>query len=513
VLDVAREVGGADHGSLILFGSDGQVQEHVTCDVVNEQRHLDRAMVDRGIVGRVVRDGQVVRLPRLGEDPSVVGFPRNRRTSGSATGPFLGLPISLWGTVFGAICLGRREGAPEFDEEDEHEMALLGAQAGVALDHARLLQESKARERALVAVKEVTHSILDGSDTDEVLRLVAASARDLAGATMAFVNAPDESGQMLVLRAAVGERAEPLVGMTFPASRSISGEVMQSRQPLVVEDAAADPRVYQPVVRLGHVGPALFVPLAVGNRVFGTLSVANEPGGRRLSPDDVLLLQTFAAEAAIALQYGQIHAELERLTLLDERERIAMDLHDGVIQALFVVGLSLQAAQEVVDDADEVAIRLADAVGSIDRTIRDLRDYIFGLQPSERADHELDRALRDVALVFQRSGLVTAVVDVDPKAAAIMSPHAATLTHIAREAMSNAVRHSGCTRVTVALRLSDSHAVLEVSDNGSGFDLVEAEGKGNGLFNLRARADALGGCMEIESTPGAGSTVRLRVQV
>ena len=508
VLELARQLGEADHGSLVLFAADGAVVELVSCGVANEQRRLDRAAVDAGVVGRIVGEAQPLRLARLGKDPSLVGFPR-----GDEPAPFLGLPISLWGKVFGAICLGRRAGEPEFTDDDEHEMALLGAQVGVALDHARLLQAGRVRERALVAVKEVSLAILEGSETDDVLRSVAWWARELVGASMAFVNTPDASGERLVLRAAVGERAEATVGMTFPVSESISGDVMRSRAPLLIEDAASDPRVNQPVVRLGHVGPALFVPLAAGDHVFGTLSVANEPDGRGLSEDDVLLLQTFAAEAAVALRYGQIRAELGRLSLLEERERIAMDLHDGVIQALFVVGLSLQTAQAVANDPAEVATRLEDAVGSIDRAIRDLRDYIFGLQPPEVADDQLERALREVAVVFQRAGDLTISVDVDPATASRLTDHSPDVIQAAREAVSNAVRHSGADELTLRLSVDEGRSLLEVTDNGSGFDIHEAEGHGHGLTNLRARAEALGGTLQIDTRPGQGSAVRIRIPV
>lgn len=506
VVDLACELGEADYGSLVLLAPDGDVQAFITSRVDEERRRLTRSMVDAGVVGRIVSAGHTVRFASLGEDPSVIGFPRDRGAS-----PFLGLPLTLWGNVFGAICLGRQHGSPEFEEATEQEMALVGAQAGVALDHARLLQEARVRERALVAVNEVSQAILEGGATNDVLRLVARWARELAGASTAFVNTPDPTGEVLVVRAAAGERAEGVLGMTFPENESISGEVMRSRSPLLVEDASSDARVYSPIVRVGGLGPALFVPLAVGDQVFGTMSVANERGGRLFSDDDLLLLQTFASEAAVALQYGQIRTELERLSLLEERERIAMDLHDGVIQALFVVGLSLQAAQSVTDDPEEVAARLADAVGSIDRTIRDLRDYIFGLQPGEMASHQLDRALRDVVSVYPSSGGVSTLVEVDPRAASLVSAHAAGITHIAREAMSNAVRHSGAELVTLRLRVGDGEVVLEVTDNGSGFDPCQAEGRGNGLTNLRARAEAMGGVLEIDSELGRGSAVRVRV--
>ena len=507
VLDLALELGGADHGSLVLLGPDGDVHDLVTSGVEQERRKLDRSSIDAGVVGKIITEAETLRLTDVAEDPSLVGFPRRN----GAPSPFLGLPITLWGRVFGALCLGRCHGAPEFDDADEREMALLGAQVGVALDHARLLQEARVRERALVAVKEVSQAILEGLSTDEVLRLVARSARELAGASTAIVNTPDPSQGSMMLRVAAGSQAEALEGMTFSVEESFAGDVMRTGAPLLIDDVGMDGRMNQPVVRIGGMGPALFVPLAVGDHTFGTLVVARKAGGRCFRDDDVLLLQTFAAEAAVALHYGQIRIELERLSLLEERERIAMDLHDGVIQALFVVGLSLQAAQEVTDDPEEVGIRLADAVGSIDQTIRDLRDYIFGLQPGELEDHRLERALREVAGVFQRSVGVSTLVEVEPEAASLLADRASDVTHIAREAISNAVRHSGAECVTLTLRSAEDSVLLEVSDDGAGFDPEQADGQGNGLVNLRNRARALGGVLTIDSKPGAGCTVRLRV--
>ena len=508
VVNLAAGVAEADHSFLVVIDGNGEVQNVITSGDEEEGRRLDRATADRGVVGRILREGRTIRLDGLGDDPSVVGFPRD-----AASGPFLGLPISLWGRVFGAVCLGRRDRARPFDHDDEEEMALVGAQAGVALDHARLLLEGRVRERALVAVKEVSQAILDGRDTDDVLQLIAGWARTLVCASFASVATPEPSGDALLQRVADGDRAAEVVGMVFPAAGSISGDVMRTRQPVSVADASCDPRTSQPVVQLGGMGPALFVPLAIGERVFGTLAVANASGGSHFTPEDLLLVQTFAAEAAVALQYGQIREELERLSLIEERERIAMDLHDGVIQALFVVGLSLQGAQAVVHDPEEVAVRLGDAVGSIDRAIRDLRDYIFGLQPGELPDDQLERSLREVAVVFQRASHLSISVDIDRAAASMLSIRSTDVVHAAREAVSNAVRHSGGDKLTLRLRVDNREAVLEVIDNGSGFDPHGVTGRGHGLPNLRSRADALGGTLQIETEPGNGAAVRIRVPV
>ncbi len=505
VVTVAVEVAGASHGFLLVVDADGEVDDLVTFGITEERRRLDRATVDEGLVGRVLATGDAHRAASSNDDPSLVAFSR------SMTGPVLALPISLWGTVFGVVCVGRPPGAPAFEQDNELEMVSLGAEAGVALDHARLRQEGRARQQALAAVSEISRAILEAKNTDDVLQLIAERARTLVGSAIASVATPEPAGEMLVQRAAAGDRAEMLIGRAFPAASSISGAVMRTRRRLLLDDISSDPRVSQPVVGLGGLGPALFVPLAVGHRVFGTLAVVNETGGRRFTDDDFLLLQAFAAEAAVALEYDGVRAEVARLSLLDARERIAMDLHDGVIQALFVVGLTLQGAQSVVHDPGEMSVRLDDAVASIDRAIRDLREYIFGLSPAED-DVQLERALRDLAIIFERAGNVTITVQVDPEAAARLDSVAAEIIHVAREAVSNAVRHSGGSSLDITLTLSpQQRGILAVTDDGVGFDPLQARGKGNGLSNLATRAEALGGTLELDAAPGRGSTVRIAV--
>lgn len=228
-------------------------------------------------------------------------------------------------------------------------------------------------------------------------------------------------------------------------------------------------------------------------------------------PEDVRLAEAFAREAALALQSVEIREELERLALLEERERIAMDLHDGVVQALFVVGLSLQNAEDVVDDADEMRARLGYAVDSIDSTIRHLRDYIFGLRPTEFADRHITRALADLVEMAERSGRVTMSLHVDPRAASAVATRASSIIQAAREAVSNAIHHSGGDTVEVRFVAGDDHVALDVSDNGAGFSPDDARGQGQGLQNLRTRAADLGGSLEIASNPGAGTRVTIRV--
>lgn len=506
IVDLGCHIADAAHGSLVVLGAGGRVAGVVTSGVAEERRRLDRAAADQGVLGEVLRSGRALRRDGMADDPGLVGLPRSMKPAS-----FLGAPIVVRGEVFGALCLVRDSERDPFDDGDEEAVTFFAGHAGVALHNAHLLREAEVRARALRGANEVRQAVLAGRDTDEVLSRVARWARELVGASLASVATPVEGSDSMVVRVADGEQADRVAGMVFPVTGSISGEVMREGRPVLVEDASSDPRTDGPVGVVGGMGPALFVPLAVGDRILGTVSVADRAGRRRFSEEDLLVVRTFALEAAVALQYGHISSDLARLSLLDERERIAMELHDGVIQALFVVGLSLQAAEAVVDDPDEVRRRLADAVGSIDRAIRDLRNYIFGLQPGSLADRELARDLRDLAESFERSGRVSTSVHVDPRAASVLAPRSADILQAAREAMSNAVRHSGAGHIALRFSLDGAEAVLEVDDDGSGFDLRRAAGLGSGLANLGSRAESLGGVLEMASVLGQGTTVRLRI--
>jgi signal transduction histidine kinase len=256
------------------------------------------------------------------------------------------------------------------------------------------------------------------------------------------------------------------------------------------------------------VGPALFVPLAVRGRTFGSLTVANADRGAPLRDADVQLVETFAEQAAVALEYARLQAELQRLAVLEDRERIAKDLHDGAIQALFAVGMGLQGAALLAGD-DELRGRLQHAVEELDRVIRDLRNYIFGLRPGILADRHLDQALQELATDLQQRTGVLAITQVDPGAAAELAGRAGDVVQLAREALSNVSRHAQAATCRVSLYRVEGATVLEVDDDGRGFDPDLATGAGQGLRNLRERAERLGGRTEIQSTPGAGTKVQV----
>jgi signal transduction histidine kinase len=285
--------------------------------------------------------------------------------------------------------------------------------------------------------------------------------------------------------------------------------VVRSGRSEILEDVSTDARVDQPVVELGNMGPAAFVPLAGHRGVFGTLAAANRRGGRPFSKESVHVLEAFGGQAALALEYARAQEAIQRLAVLEDRERIAKELHDGVIQALFAVGMGLQGTALMIGDED-LAARIEGAVGELDRVIRDLRNYIFGLRPGVLADRQLGDALRSLADEFQSQTGVLTVVEVDDAAASELSTVAGDLVQVTREALSNVGRHARATTCRVSLFRRDGYAVLEVDDDGVGFDPMTVR-RGDGLRNLEERSAAFGGKTSIDSVPTKGTTVRIEL--
>ncbi|MBI4260493.1 MAG: GAF domain-containing sensor histidine kinase, partial [Actinobacteria bacterium] len=506
IVELAAEIADARYGALGVIGPGGRIAEFVTTGVTEaERRAVGRLPEGRGILGVLIHDARPLRLADIADDPRSVGFPENHPPMRS----FLGAPVSARGRVFGNIYLSEKLGGGEFTEEDEEALVVLAAQAGVAVENAQLYEEARQRERWLDSVGRIATTMLAGGEAEAVLGLIASSARELVGSDLATIALP-ESPTSLVIQAADGAHAEELRGMSFPRDDSISGDVIRTRRPVMLADVSSDPRAFQPVVRIGGMGPTIMAPLSARGEAFGTLLVSNGKGGRAFGEDDLRLVETFARQAAVALEYARFQREIQRLKVVEDRERIAKELHDGVIQSLFAVGMSLQGTAGLLDD-EAMAGRIESAVEEIDHVVRDLRNYIFGLRPGILADRQLDQALRRLAEDFQERSSVAIAVEVDARVAAELSSRAGDVVQLAREALSNVGRHAAASTCRLSLHREDSVAVLEVDDDGTGFDPARVRGGGQGLRNLRERAASLGGSVDVRSAPGEGTTVRIAI--
>jgi signal transduction histidine kinase len=504
IVDLAAQVTDARYGALGVIGEGGELVEFITTGLAAKQRRAIGALPrGSGVLGLLIQQPKPIRITNIAAHPKSVGFPANHPPMRS----FLGAPVQAMGKVFGNIYLAEKRGDSKFSREDEESVVILATQAGAAIANATLYAETRRRERWLDALRDITSEILAGSDADALLAGIVEHARDLAGADSASILTSTSTPGLLVVAAAVGSHADDVRGQSVPASGSISGAVMESGRPLVTVDATADSDAYQPMIRLGRVGPAIFVPLRIRGRATGTLMVANLKGGRRFDPETVRLVETFADQASIAMEYVRAQADVQRVGLMEERERIAKELHDGIIQSLFAVGMNLQGTA-LMAASPETSARVEGAVGELDNVIRDLRNYIFGLRPGILADRQLDQALRTLGEEAQANSGSAVVVEIDRNLAARLSGRSHEIVQLTREALSNVARHANAKKSTVRLAQTGRSAVLTIEDDGSGFD-TRRESSGSGLRNMRQRASALGGTLRITSKDAQGTTLRI----
>src|SRR6202171_1517915 len=455
IVDLATEVTDARYGALGVIGEGGDLVDFITTGIsAKERRAIGDLPHGLGILGLLIHEPRSIRIKNIGDHPKSVGFPAHHPPMGS----FLGAPVKAMGKVFGNIYLTEKRSAPEFSEQDEESLVVLATQAGVAIANATLYAQTHQRERWLDALRAITSDILAGSDADSLLAAIAEHARDLADADAATIITTSASPGQLVVAAAVGAHAEQVRGQSVPAAKYISCEVMESGRPLVTEAAAAHRGAYQPVLRLGHVGPAIFVPLRVSGRATGTLMVANLTGGRAFNQETVRLVETFSDQASVAIQFGRAQSDIRRMGLMEERERIAKELHDGIIQSLFAVGMSLQATA-LTSTSTETSSRVAGAVDELDRVIRDLRNYIFELRPSILADRDLDQALRELGNEIEKLSATEVEVEVDSELAAGISSSSHQIVQLTREALSNIARHAHARHAIVRLARRGTRAV------------------------------------------------------
>jgi len=292
-----------------------------------------------------------------------------------------------------------------------------------------------------------------------------------------------------------------------PVGRGILGALIEEGKPLRLPDISADPRSVGFPPNHPKMKSFLGAPIVSRGEVFGDIYLTEKRDAAEFDEEDERAILILAAQAGVAIENARLYEEVHRLAVLEDRERIAKELHDGVIQALFGVGMSLQGAALMSPD-EELARRIEGAVSEIDRVIRDLRNYIFGLRPGILADRQLDQALRALGEEFQqRSGVVT-VVDVDAEVAAELAPMAADVLQVTRESLSNVGRHAAASTCRMSLHREDDRAVLEIDDDGKGFDPLSAK-RGDGLANLETRVEALGGSLSIESAPVHGTTIKI----
>jgi len=307
IADAARQlVGAAQAGVATPESPGGPMVVRAAVGGMGEAAVGMRASAE---LGRVMLSGKTTIIDEAASD-SRLDYPE----FAADLGPVVIVPLKAAGCPVGAISLARARGAPAYTQEDVSVAEAFAAQAALALEYGRSLAEREKAERRVAAGMEVTQAIIAGRDTTDILKLIAARARDLVGAAFAGIASPDAAGDELVVQVADGTEADAYGGSRLPLGHSLTGQVFATRQSLTVSDAASDARAYQSTLRLGNLGPALIVPMYVGTRSIGAMIVANQRGGRAFTAEDLSVVESFAAQAAVSFEIASVRERLQHLT-------------------------------------------------------------------------------------------------------------------------------------------------------------------------------------------------------
>jgi signal transduction histidine kinase len=501
IVETAIRLVDASYGALGVIGDGQELAEFIpvglTDDEISQIHHWPQG---RGLLGLLIKEPRPLRLARISAHAGSSGFPAGHPAMES----FLGVPVRVRNEVFGNLYLTNKRDGGEFTEDDEVVLLALGAAAGVAVENARLYEAARRSQRWIQASAEVTTSLLSGTDPDQVLASITSQARELSDADLAVLALPDEEGRWLTIAHADGEGALSVRGLVLPAGQSLSGQVLSSGESVTCADFAADERAAPAThAAMSHIGPAVVFPLGARSGRRGVLTIGRRHGRAPFPAAEASFAAAFAAQAGVALELAASRAEAERLSVYQDRDRIARDLHDLVIQRLYATGMSLQATTPMIT-RPEVADRVTRAVDAMDETIKEIRSAIFALQ-SRDAEVPRDARAGIVDLVEE----MTAMLGFAPSLR--LGPGLRTLTSaelaeqaliVLREALSNMARHAGATRADVTADVDvDGFLTVTVTDDGTG---IRPGDRRSGLRNLADRATELGGELLLSpAAPGA----------
>jgi signal transduction histidine kinase len=509
IVQAAAVLVDAQYAALGVIGPDGKrLSAFLTVGVTEDQiAQIGNYPEGHGILGELIRRPEPLRLTKLSEHAASYGFPAHHPPMNT----FLGVPIRVRDQIFGNLYLTEKQGGAQFDEEDESVLSTLAVAAGVAIDNARLYEESRLRERWLTANAEVTHSLMLGSERAEALGLIAERAREITDAALAVVAMPMEDTDSLTVELAIGQGAEEHRGLVLPVSGSLIGRAFSTASPVTSSDVHHDERASDTAPPFDGLGAAVAVPIGTAESVRGVVLLVREAGRPVFTRKETEPLQAFASQAAIAMELAERRSDAEHIAMLHDRDRIARDLHDLAIQRLFATGMTLQSAGRFIEHP-QAADRVTRAVDDLDETIKIIRSTIFGLRSHEGGAGSglrarLVRAVGEAAPVLGFAPSVRMEGLVDTEISGRIADH---VVAVLSEALTNVARHARAGRADVALETDGREVRLTVSDNGVG---IAPEGRRSGLRNMAERAQQLGGELEIDSPAGGGTVLVWRVPV
>ena len=499
----ATSLTGAHFGALGVCGPDGTLAEFLHAGVDAETVHkIGHLPVGKGVLGLPLSQTDAVRIDDVTRHPAAVGFPAHHPPMGA----FLGVPITIRGKVFGSVYLARPESHPPFSESDETAARALASAAAFAIENAQLFERVHTSAKWTKVSREITTALLEADPQVRPLHMIVDRARELTDAEQAIVlvptdaDLPSDDTDTLIVSTAVGINATQVIGQCVPVVGSTTGGVFRSGVPLITES------FHRPIAAFTDVGerPAIVMPLRARDTVLGVIAVARNARQPPFDSGYLELVSDFADHAAIALKLAAARDHVRELTVLADRERIAHELHDNVIQRLFAAGMDLQGTIARAR-SPELSERLGRTLDSLQNTIDDIRASIFQLQSPPSAVPALRQRIQDVVRELTENRDVATTLQLSGPLIAVGAELAEHAEAVVTEAISNTLRHSGATTLRIEVSVEDDLTV-EVVDNGCGIPADNQ--RRSGLANLERRAKQIGGFCSISAGDEGGTRVR-----
>ncbi|HTF55390.1 MAG TPA: GAF domain-containing protein [Pseudonocardia sp.] len=499
IVQAAVDLVDARYGAVGVLGRDGMLTQFVYLGIDDAMRELIGDLpTGHGVLGVVIEEEKPLRLEDLSAHPTSVGFPPDHPPMRT----FLGVPIRARGEIYGRLYLTEKSNGLPFTDDDEVVVQALAGAAGIAIDNARLYEATRRRQRWLEATAEVTAALLAGSEATDVLLLIANRALELTDADYTVIAlpedpeaVPDETSELIVVVCA-GLATDTMMGRRIPIAGSTSGAVFTDHVPRSVDTLAFDLADGLGVA----FGPALALPMGGGESSSGVLLALRSLGSSAFDEHQLQIVSSFADQAALALRQAESQAARRELEVLADRDRIARDLHDHVIQRLFAIGLAMHSTQRRAK-APAVAARLLDHVDQLHQVIQDIRVAIFDLQAGGAGGPTLRGVLNAAITELTSDAPLRTTVRMSGPLDVVPPDLAEHADAVVREAVSNAVRHAQATELAVTVSVDDD-VTIDVTDNGIGIPETVAC---SGLHNLRQRASQAGGTCEVSQPSGGGT--------
>ena len=514
IAQLAREQAGARYAALGVLDETGKLVKFIPIGMTSdEMQQMEHLPIGLGLIGAIAQERRTIRIPDISRDSRSVGFPAHHPHMTS----FLGVPILSGNQLLGQIYLTDKEDYTEFTRDDERVIEMLAAYAAVAINNARVYQELRERDdslslrnKDLKLLNDIGEMLADTSEIDKILEKTLDYVMSYLGVEAGEIFLTEEDGLSLHMAMHRGEAAEAFwTKDQFRLGEGFVGMVAESAKPIATNSLQQDVRfLRRDVVNAGFQCLAC-IPLLAHTNVIGVMGVATRKM-QQLEPREINLLCSIGTWAGTSIENVRLNQQARRLAVLEERERIGMDLHDGIIQSIYAIGLSLDYARLEVETNPRQALgKLDQAIEGLNGIIRDIRTYIMDLRPFQlRGENLMDSLQRLIENTRANTRLKISLNGPDNGSLVLPAAISTALFHISQEALANIAKHAVAHQAKISLWQADRRVLLEITDDGVGFDTSKVSlVLGHGLANMRTRARKMGGDIEVVSEPGKGTSV------